>query len=187
MKTKETQIQKQEQALPTNSLTNLRELIKADSKKRSVEELLQSPCPSIALAKKELGEQAVKTEIMAHMVSFIDYIGVKNNFTLNHVETLVSDIMDKYYSIKVSEVAFILKEARQGAYGEMFNNVNPIKIMTWFDAYFDNRLQLAEAKSINQWSAQKANEIKESARPLFTDGQRLGNISKAIEQNMLSK
>jgi hypothetical protein len=142
---------------------------------------VNSQCPSIALAKKHLGDRVVKTEITAHMVAFIDYIGVKNTFTLNHIEILVQDLMDKYYALKISEVIYVLKQARTGHYGEMYNNVNPIKIMTWFDQYYNERLEVAEKQSMNSWSGQKASEIKESATTLFTEGQRLGNVSKAIE------
>jgi hypothetical protein len=159
----------------------LKEHIKNDSNNKTINDYLDSKCPSIALTKKYIGEEVVKNEITAHMVTFIDYIGVKNSFTLNHIEILVQDLIDKYYNLKVSEVIFVLKEARTGKYGEMYNNVNPIKIMTWFEAYYNNRLDASEKRNMNKWSGQKQNESKESLIPTFTDGQRLGNVSKIIE------
>lgn len=160
----------------------LKEHINNDSKNKTIVEFLDSKCPSIALAKKYIGEETLKLEITAHMVTFIDYIGVKNSFTLNHIEILVQDIIDKYFTLKVSEVVFVLNQARTGYYGELYNNVNPVKIMTWFDAYYNNRLDVSEKRNMNKWSGQKQNESKESLIPTFTDGQRLGNISKIVEK-----
>jgi hypothetical protein len=175
-------VKKTELASQSNLYKRLQELIKADSKKTDVVQFIKSDCPSIALAKKSLGNEVVKTEITAHMVAFIDYVGVKNSFTLNHIDIMVQDIMDKYYTLKISEVVHVLKQARTGAYGELYNNINPIKIMTWFDMYFNERLDAAERYNMNVWSGQKQNEIKESASPLFTEGQILGNITKAINK-----
>jgi len=179
-------IQKTEsQALQSSSLKQrLKDLVVADSKTcNSVEQYIENgKAPSIAKAIKHVGEEQVKLEISAVVVQFIDYIGVRSQFTPSHVDLLVDDLCREFYHLKVSEVYYVFKEARIGKFGELYNNINPVKIMGWFQLYRDNRDIKAADLSIHKHKRLKGNPGS-GRTDEFTPGQILGNITKNIIDN----
>lgn len=158
------------------------ELVRVDSRAcKEVAHFLDSECPSISKARKHIGEEKLHLLLSSYFLQFIDYIGVKSQFTPSHVEVLVRDLCDEFYNLKVSEVAFVLKQARLGKFGELYNNINPVKIMAWFQMYRERRLEVA-----GEISAIKSDTIKKVTKhergPMFSEGQRLGKVAEVISK-----
>jgi len=56
-------------------------------------------------------------------------------------------IYEKYYYLKVPEIAYVFISAKQGKYGEMYGAINGAKVLGWFNSYDDERVLAIEEEN----------------------------------------
>lgn len=61
---------------------------------------------------------------------------------------LVEDLQQEFFYLKLSEVFFVLKQARMGRLGKTYERLDQPTIMQWFENYAEERLTIAEKESI---------------------------------------
>lgn len=66
------------------------------------------------------------------------------------IECLVEDLQTDYYYLKLSEIYFVLKEARMGRLGKTYERLDQPTIMKWFEDYAEQRLSIGEENYLAQ-------------------------------------
>ena len=59
-------------------------------------------------------------------------------------------IIEKYFYFKISEIRYVFRQAIMGSYGQLFDRLDTMTIMTWLTAYESERAIEIEAKRINE-------------------------------------
>jgi hypothetical protein len=116
---------------------------------QSVKDAMLNSSPSlIAMEKKDktLTENILKLMIAKTARSF----NLTRNIEPAQIVDLVTDLKQDFYFLKLSEVFFVLKEARMGKMGKLYERIDQPTIITWFYEYVDKRMEIAEEESLRQ-------------------------------------
>lgn len=116
-------------------------------KVRTVEQSLSTYYPALSKVRKDHGEQKAVGFLMHRLAELIEYIGVKNQITSNTLEVMAYDILTEHYELTTADIAVICYRIRTAYYGEIYNNINPIKIMQYIRMYDDEKKNKAGEKS----------------------------------------
>ncbi len=111
------------------------------------------------------------------------------------IECLVEDLQTDYYYLKLSEIYFVLKEARMGRMGKTYERLDQPTIMKWFEDYAEQRLSIGEANYLSQHeqhtSSEKDRKYDGYISKLFTEQQseqnkKVMNIAYGMAKKMSS-
>lgn len=111
------------------------------------------------------------------------------------IECLVEDLQVDFYYLKLSEIYFVLKEARMGRLGKTYERLDQPTIMKWFQDYSEQRLAIGEANYLAQHeqhtSYEKDRKYDGYISKLFTEQQKeqqkkVMNIAYGMAKKMTS-
>jgi lysyl-tRNA synthetase class I len=63
---------------------------------------------------------------------------------------LVTDLEQDFYFLKLSEVFYVLKQARMGKMGKLYERLDQPTIIGWFSDYVEKRMEISEEESLRQ-------------------------------------
>lgn len=106
-------------------------------------------CPSIAVLRRDYGSEAIADIIMLYLADLRDNVNLKRPLTDNQISNIAYEVVTEYYSLTIADVHVIMKKAKRGEYGELFESLDMPKVMTWFREYFADRCTLAAQESEN--------------------------------------
>lgn len=111
--------------------------------------VIQSKAPCFSFLAKQ---DPVKTKAMIRimMISFDKFIGVKNPLTEEHIEFITNTILTNYKWLTLADLCYVLKEAKMGKYGNLYERLSPMQFFGWLDNYFELRCATAEQISIRE-------------------------------------
>ena len=92
----------------------------------------------------------IKTKAMLKImfIRFSNFVNVKNPLTEEHIDFLADTIVGNYKWLTIADLCFILKQAKMGKYGNLYERLSPMQIFHWIDEHFENRCNIAEQQSI---------------------------------------
>lgn len=101
---------------------------------------------SLAVINKENGRKAVINYISEWIIEFNEFVNIKNKMTIGQVKITAHDIYDSYHYMKLSDINLIFKNARKGIYGQLYESIDGVKILGWFEQYAKERFEHFESK-----------------------------------------
>ena len=88
---------------------------------------------------KRGGDPALVDNVLKLMIAkTARSFNLTRNIEPAQIEVLVEDLQTEYYWLKLSEVFFVLKQARMGRNGKTYERLDQPTIMGWFDEYAEN-------------------------------------------------
>lgn len=93
-------------------------------------------------------EVRTKALIKILFIKFNSFISVKNSLNDEHVDFIANTIVCNYKWLTIADLCYILKQAKMGKYGNLYERLSPMQIFHWIDDHFENRCNYAEQKSI---------------------------------------
>lgn len=95
---------------------------------------------SLAVCRRDVGEQYVIDVIVMHIVSLCQSINVNQTLSGIQVKELAHEIISIYYNISVVEIAYVFRLGKRGDYGKIGSYaLNQEDVMDWFHKYQDQR------------------------------------------------
>ena len=128
--------------------------------------LLPKEVHSIGALSKQIGNDEVMAYIELMIFDFIKFVNPVRSMTSIQIRQTAELIIDVHYLLKIPEVAFIFKLAKTSYFGAIFEGIDGMKILSWFDKYFQERLDSAELFSEKE---HKNNKIKSNLSILSVD------------------
>lgn len=93
-------------------------------------------------------ETKTKAVLKIMFIRFSNFVNVKNPLTEEHIDFLADTIVSNYKWLTIADLCFILKQAKMGKYGNLYERLSPMQVFHWIDEHFENRCNVAEQKSI---------------------------------------
>lgn len=106
-------------------------------------------CPSIAVLRRDYGSEAIADIIMLYLADLRDNVNLKRPLTDNQINNIAYEVVNDYYNLTIADVHLIVKRAKRGEYGELFESLDMPKVMSWFRDYFADRCMFAAQISQN--------------------------------------
>ena len=108
----------------------------------TVKDAMQNKAPALVAMKvknKELAENMLKLMFAKTARAF----NITRNIEPGQIIELVDVILHDYYYLKLSEVFFVLKQAKLGKYGKTYERIDEPTILGWFNTYIEERESIA--------------------------------------------
>ena len=86
-------------------------------------------------------------------------------------------IVQDYRNLTISDVFLVFKDVSLGKYGEMFENIDAMKVLGWFTTYSVERTQAFIMKRESDHSQHKSESRSKVEGDLF---QKIGGMSDAM-------
>ena len=95
----------------------------------------------IALLRK-LDRTTTKIKIMELVTRCTQLLNVQNNMNAMQIEFCAENILDKMWMYSLEDIQLCLDRGAIGAYGTIYNRIDPATVLAWFPLY-DQQRQLA--------------------------------------------
>ena len=68
----------------------------------------------------------------------------------SQIDQTAEMIIDEFPSMKIADILFLFKKAKNGEFGQIYEGLDGLKILTWFRQVWNERLDVAEFQSDNE-------------------------------------
>ena len=119
---------------------------------KTMDQAIENDCPSLVkieqkLIKKGYGENALEQILQYMIAKTVKAFNISRNMDPEQIVELSSQIRSDFYYLKLSEIFFVLKEARSGKMGKIYERLDEPTIMQWFNDYAEQRINKFEEKN----------------------------------------
>lgn len=114
----------------------------------TIEKAMTSQYPALVSIRKVKGEAEAMKVMVGFIAELMKYINVERTFTSEQVKKLAVDILDEYYYLKTADIRLFFDRIVKGYYGEIYNNLSMEKVHIWLRKYVEERMMLAEDRSL---------------------------------------
>lgn len=97
--------------------------------------------PSVGLISRIYGEKRTKAYIKLWVVDLVNATNVKRKPTTDQIDMIAQFVVSDFRNLTLSDIYLVLKNVSLGKYGELYENIDTIKLMGWFSAYSEERSQ----------------------------------------------
>jgi hypothetical protein len=124
---------------------------------------------------RKLDKETTKDKIIQLVTRCTQLMNVQNNMNGMQIEFCAENIMEKMYMYSLEDVQLCLDRGAIGAYGTIYNRIDPATVLAWFPLYDQERQVVVRAKKTAE---QEANNIYE----MFQHQQVVDAIQQAADK-----
>lgn len=151
---------------------------------KTIDDALDSGTPSLALIKREKGEDYAEAFIKAWLVDLQMSINVKNKLNESMINQLAEVILDEFWYLNLAGIKTFFYGAKTGRYlvskdnpmGEYFETLSIPKVLGMLRKFSDEWFQIAEwrSESDHHYNKQSSNNFRIAPRTkdLLNDNER---------------
>lgn len=116
---------------------------------KTINEAMKNESPSLVLMQnkdKDMADNIMKLMLAKTARSF----NITRNIEPGQIIELVETLNSEYYYLKLSEVFYILKQAKLGKFGKTYERLDEPTILSWFNTYVEERFEISEQESLKK-------------------------------------
>jgi len=117
--------------------------------------------PSLIDLDTTYGPDAARYWLAAQLADLSEYCGVKGKLSPCQIDLCVTNILQEYDHLKVTELLLYFSRIALGRYGLFYNQVDPQRINSWLARFMEERRQIIARKVEREDSLQQAREEEE--------------------------
>lgn len=151
-------------------------------KGKSLPAIRSSKSFTLATARKEAGIETAENLISQFVIDTANALNMMSAVSEASIQAIAEDVYSIAFFLNIEEIAYFFKQLRSGKYGELYNNLNSIKVCTAMNRYILDRSLHFERESI-----QSHHSNKESAAKRTNEGSEFRKISRQAVQRYNSE
>lgn len=165
---------------------------------KTMQDAISNSAPSIITVKKQLqkrdGNSTMISDVLKLMVAkTVRAFNITRNIEPQQIIDCVETIEQEFYFLKLSEVHLILRDAKMGKYGKLYERIDEPTIIGWFQDYVDKRVthftqeneRLHDAATAGERSRHYDNFVVNMQRNIQREeDERIKNIAYAMAKKM---
>ena len=116
---------------------------------QTINDAMYSEAPALASMRvkdKELAENMLKLMFAKTARAF----NITRNIEPGQIVELVDVVMHDFYYLKLSEIFYVLKQAKMGKFGKTYERLDEPTILGWFNTYADERAVIAVEQTLSK-------------------------------------
>jgi hypothetical protein len=113
----------------------------------TIEDAMNSPAPTLGTFHREKSRDFTIGLVMGWLVYLNDLLNLKKPMSEDQIEMCAIEITDTFYTLKMSDLAYLFRRIISGQYGEFYESLTISKVLTFFREYFDERCRHAARES----------------------------------------
>lgn len=100
--------------------------------------------------RKAHGDVKVAALIKLYMLELNNLLNLKRSLTEEMIDAIAEELLASFSMLNMADVHLVFRRAKTGHYGELYENVNMPKVLTWFTDYFEERCSAAAQRSVEE-------------------------------------
>lgn len=121
--------------------------------------------PSLVNLDNAFSDGVAEAWLVVQLQDLSEFSGVKDKISRKQLDQLSQIIRDKYYYLKVTELALFFYEYKAGTYGSFYGAVDPIRITEALQKFMQHRSEL-----IDRYDREEAARKEKEYRQRIKDG-----------------
>jgi hypothetical protein len=105
----------------------------------SIEKAIKEDSNGVSFYVKTFGFDTVQAVIELHLLALNESVNVGRPLTEFQIKEISIEIITVYYFLSVIEISLVLRKAKRGDYGKLYNALNIVDILSWFSSYAEER------------------------------------------------
>jgi hypothetical protein len=122
-------------------------LLNSSQSVKTYDEVFANKTPSIVVIKKEMGASFTNGYIKIWLVELNEMLNLRRPMTESQITFSAQLISDEFWMLHIADLQLLFTKILSGQYGELYESLNPPKIMTFFRNYLNERTSLGAEKS----------------------------------------
>lgn len=118
---------------------------------------------SLATMGKTYGRQYTIDYIAIWIVNLNEYMNILRHMNEEQIIETAWLILDQYYNLTVADIALVFKKAKTGELGTLYESLDGLKILTWFERYASERAECVYNENTREHYKTKHPEDKRSS------------------------
>jgi len=104
---------------------------------------LQCEAPTLAQIRKEHSEDFLMAYIAVWIVNLNDFVNFTRKMSPEQIEETAIFIYQDFYYLNLADINLIFRKIKKGEFGQMFAEIDGVKILSWFAKYASERASAA--------------------------------------------
>lgn len=111
---------------------------------------LKSETPTLASIRKNYSEDFLIAYIAVWIVNLNDFVNASRKMSPMQIEETAVMIYQEYYYLNIADVNLVFRKIKKGEFGQLFAELDGIKILSWFEKYNQERMQVCISNEISK-------------------------------------
>jgi len=94
------------------------------------------------------------------LIDLNEYLNLKNKLTPNQIEQISNYIIDDYSYLNIADFNLVFSGIKKGYYGQFFESIDGLKIMTIFEKYANKRANEVFESGLNEHNNYKEFDVE---------------------------
>lgn len=113
----------------------------------SIDKAMNAPAPTLGTIHRERSREFAAALVMGWLVYLNDILNLNKSMTEDQIELCAQEVIDSYYTLKMSDLTYLFRRIISGKYGELYESLTIPKVLSYFSDYFEERCHEAERQS----------------------------------------
>ena len=109
---------------------------------------MNATAPTLGTLQREKGKDFTIGLLMGWLVYLNEILNLNKRMTEDQIELCAIEVADTFYTLRMSDLAFLFRRIIAGQYGEFYESLTIPKVLTFFRDYFEERCRHAEQQSV---------------------------------------
>lgn len=124
---------------------------------------IKTEAVSLAKLKKTYSADWIRAYIAGWILNMNDFLNVSRPMNDVQIEETAFLIVQKYYYLNVADITLIFTRAKTGEFGKLYESIDGVKILTWFESYANERATMAEGDFLQGESGKHKDTYKRTS------------------------
>lgn len=111
---------------------------------------LQNQAPSLGLIKRQYGDDFIVAYLALWIDNLNDFVNAVRKMNPSQIEETAVILFQEYYYFNLADINLVFRKIKKGEYGQLFAELDGVKILGWFEQYARERAATAAGQSIDQ-------------------------------------
>jgi len=110
---------------------------------------MKSDAPTLASIRKNYSEDFLIAYIAVWIVNLNDFVNANRKMVPEQIEETAFMIYQEYYYLNLADINLVFRKIKMGEFGQLFAELDGVKILGWFDKYTQERMGVAVQNEIS--------------------------------------
>jgi hypothetical protein len=133
---------------------------------------LNSEVPSLATIRKQYSEDFITAYIALWIDNLNDFVNAPRKMSPAQMEETAVILYQEYHYFNLADINLVFRRIKKGEFGQLFADIDGVKILGWFDQYARERMRTAADQQLTHHS----NFTDDHQRSSNPEAEKLQNI-----------
>ena len=111
---------------------------------------LNSSAPTLASIRREYSEDFQIAYVSVWIVNLNDFVNALRKMSPEQIEETATIIVQEYSYLNLADINLVFRKIKKGEYGQLFAEIDGMKVLSWFEQYAQERMRTAAEISMSQ-------------------------------------